>query len=120
MTENLKNFSGFWQGLQQLVESQKLVIDRPKGLNHPVHTEIRYPFDYGYLEGTLSPDGAGIDVWVGSGNPINISGILVTLDLDKLDSEMKIILGCSKEELQLILDFSNSGSMQAIWIPKTE
>jgi inorganic pyrophosphatase len=45
----------------------EIVIDRPKGTVHPKYPEFAYQVDYGYLKDTSSMDGAGIDVWVGSG-----------------------------------------------------
>jgi inorganic pyrophosphatase len=56
----------FWEALDTLVSSSKLVIDRPKGTHHPRFPEIIYPVDYGYLENTTSMDGHGIDVWCGT------------------------------------------------------
>jgi hypothetical protein len=42
----------FWGSLDNLVLSHKLVIDRPKGSNHPDFRDSIYPLDYGFLEGT--------------------------------------------------------------------
>ena len=52
----------FWQNLQDLVNRSKIIIDRPKGSCHPKFPEAPpYPLDYGFLEGTTSMDGQGID-----------------------------------------------------------
>ncbi len=56
---------GFWRALETLAQSSALIIDRPKGSAHPRYPDMRYPLDYGYLAGTTSGDGAGIDVWDG-------------------------------------------------------
>lgn len=53
---------GFWQALDRLVAECETVIDRPKGTAHPRWPEFVYPLDYGYLRGTSSMDGGGIDV----------------------------------------------------------
>jgi|TARA_B100001245_G_scaffold55335_1_gene37491 inorganic pyrophosphatase len=100
--------------LQTIVDSSEIIIDRPKGSKHPRYDAYVYPMDYGYLEGTKSQDGSGIDVWVGSGDRRVISGILVIADALKKDSEIKILLGCSDEEAQTALDKSNRGEMTAI------
>jgi len=55
----------FWQALDLLVEEHELVIDRPAGSAHPRYLSFVYPLDYGYLKGTASSDGSGIDVWRG-------------------------------------------------------
>ncbi|MBE9475248.1 MAG: inorganic pyrophosphatase, partial [Chloroflexi bacterium] len=55
----------FWEHLERLIEESKIVVDRPKGTAHPQFPEMIYPLDYGYLKGTTSTDGGGLDVWVG-------------------------------------------------------
>lgn len=60
----------------------EIVIDRPKGTVHPKYLDLIYKADYGYLKNTLSMDGAGIDVWVGSGKK-EIDAIICTVDLMK-------------------------------------
>lgn len=56
----------FWTALDALVAQSRVVIDRPRGSAHPRYPHVVYPLDYGYLDGTSSMDGAGIDVWRGS------------------------------------------------------
>ena len=56
----------FWSVLERLVAESNLVIDRPKGTTHWRYPDYVYPMDYGYLEGTSSMDGDGIDVWIGT------------------------------------------------------
>lgn len=57
----------FWRALDSLVDNSEIVIDRPKGTAHPKYPDFIYKVDYGYLKNTSSMDGAGIDVWIGSG-----------------------------------------------------
>ena len=95
--------SEFWLALDQLVATSNLIVDRPKGSPHPRYPSFRYPMDYGYLQGTRSPDGDGIDAWIGSFNDASVTGIIVTVDLDKRDAEFKLLLGCTAEEAQLAL-----------------
>lgn len=102
----------FWQALAQLVAESEIVIDRPKGSAHPRYPDMIYPLDYGYLQGTNSGDGDGIDIWRGSARPATaahqISGIVLTVDLLKRDSEIKILLDCTEDEQELILKHHNS------------
>lgn len=102
--------------LKEIVETSKIVVDRPRGSVHPRYADFVYPLDYGYLEGTRSQDGSGIDVWLGSGTRTNITGILVVADTQKKDSEIKVLLGCDKDEMTQILDETNRGDMAAILI----
>ncbi|MEN6480839.1 MAG: inorganic pyrophosphatase [Anaerolineaceae bacterium] len=108
----------FWEKLENLIAASNPVIDRPKDTAHPRYPDLIYPLDYGFLEDTTSPDGAGIDVWVGSLPERRLKGIICTVDLNKRDSEIKIILGCTDDEIAMILKMLNDGSMGGIWIPK--
>lgn len=108
----------FWETLQKLVDAHSVYIDRPKGSAHPRYAEYTYPFDYGFLEGTTSGDGSGIDVWLGSREEKDIVGVIVVVDLVKKDSEIKVLLGCSDEDMDIILACHKRGSMNAILIKK--
>jgi inorganic pyrophosphatase len=107
----------FWASLDALVASATLIIDRPCGSAHPRFPAFLYPLDYGYLEGTSACDGGGIDVWVGSLQPREVVGVLACADLAKRDAEIKILLGCSREEALLALRTHNTGPQGAtlIW-----
>ena len=87
----------FWNALDELVNKSEIVIDRPKGSAHPKYPDFIYRVDYGYLRDTSSMDGAGIDVWVGSGDK-KIDAIMCIVDLKKRDSEIKLLIGCTEEE----------------------
>ncbi len=88
---------GFWNALDELVNTSEIVIDRPKGSAHPRFPDFIYRVDYGYLKNTASMDGAGIDVWVGSDGK-KIDAVMCIVDLMKRDSEIKILIGCTEEE----------------------
>ncbi|MDE7296795.1 MAG: inorganic pyrophosphatase [Clostridia bacterium] len=96
----------FWVLLDNMVEESQIVIDRPKGSHHPRYPQCIYEVDYGYLQNTTSMDGAGIDVWVGTGDK-KVVGIVCTVDLMKRDSEIKILIGCNEEEIAYIEKFHN-------------
>jgi inorganic pyrophosphatase len=106
----------FWDRLKTLINTQSIVIDRPRGTAHPRYPNLIYPFDYGYLEGTTGGDGQDIDVWVGSGDQSSLTGIVCTVDSIKLDAEIKLLLGCSRAEADRILQVHNSGPQSAILI----
>ncbi len=96
----------FWKALDELVSNSEIVIDRPKGSAHPRFPSFIYKVDYGYLKKTASMDGAGIDVWVGSGDK-KIDAIICIVDLMKRDSEIKILIGCTEEEKQEVYKTHN-------------
>ena len=109
----------FWTAVDDLIATSTLIIDRPKGSRHPKVKEAVYPIDYGYLEGTTAADGEGIDVWVGSMRPPVVTGVVCTVDQTKRDTEVKLLLGCTREEEKTILTFLNLGNMAAVllWRP---
>lgn len=110
--------SSFWTSLDHPLASHQTIIDRPKGSSHPRYPEDIYPLDYGHLEGTLGNDGSGIDIWVGTAEARVISAIIVTVDLQKRDSEIKILFGCTKEETATVLARHNSGMQSAILVER--
>lgn len=112
----------FWQEMNQLVITSSITIDRPKGTSHPRYADVIYPFDYGYLENTTASDGGGIDVWIGSlkiskhakGSEL-LTGILCTFDRLKRDAEIKFLIRCTKEDVELIRNFHSE--MHTLFIP---
>lgn len=98
--------SEFWKAIDELVDHSEIVIDRPKGTTHPKYPDIIYQVDYGYLKDTSSMDGAGIDVWVGSGEQ-KVDAVMCTVDLMKRDSEIKILIGCTEEEKDIVYKTHN-------------
>lgn len=97
----------FWKALDRLVSESEIVIDRPKGSTHPRYTDIVYSVDYGYLKGTSSADGDGIDIWRGTDAGQKIDAIICIVDLFKKDSEIKILIGCTETEKSVIYAFHN-------------
>ena len=87
----------FWQALDTLLAHSPIVIDRPKGS----------ALDYGYLEGTLSMDGEGVDLWVGSREPRVVDAVLCVVDMPKGETEIKLLCGCTEEEKQMAYQFQN-------------
>ena len=47
-----------------LGETVRVIVDRPLGSTRPKWKDIRYPVNYGYVEGVLAPDGEGQDVYI--------------------------------------------------------
>ena len=112
--------------MARLLLTHSLVIDRPRGSSHPRYPRLIYPLDYGYLENTTSSDGGGIDVWLGSLNQVKdkdgaktLTGILCTFDTLKRDMEIKLLLGCTHEDLQVIQKFHGE-IMYTLYIPNPE
>ncbi len=103
----------FWTILDHLLASHEIVIDRPKGSHHPRFPEMIYPIDYGYLKGTSSGDGNEIDIFRGSQGENRLVAVICTVDTTKKDTEMKLIIGCTDEEIAIIERFFNSKAFGA-------
>lgn len=105
----------FWQTLTELSATNPIVVDRPKGTAHPSYSKLNYPLDYGFLENTSAGDGDGIDVWIGSLDQKTLTGILCTFDKLKHDAEIKLLIGCSRQDVETIQGFNNA--MPMLYIP---
>lgn len=97
----------FWKAVDTIVLSGKIVIERPKGSAHPRFPALRYELDYGYIENTASMDGEGIDVWRGSLPLASVNAVICIVDLLKRDSEIKLLIGCTEEEMNTVYAFHN-------------
>lgn len=110
----------FWKYWDELIKSSDIVIDRPKGSPHPKYDDFIYPLDYGYLEGTLSMDQGGIDIWCGSAEKKEINALIFTIDMHKKDAEAKILYACTKEEIDIVYSAMNDESMRGCLILREE
>ena len=110
----------FWDALDEIVEKHRIVIDRPEGSPHPRFPDSIYPLDYGYLDGTSGGDGSGIDVWRGSNNQKTVVGTIITIDLLKSDKEVKILVGCTDEEVEIVLRYLNSYTQSGILVKRED
>jgi inorganic pyrophosphatase len=118
----MKPDTSFWHAMSELLITNPVIIDRPKGSTHPRYGEAIYPLDYGYLENTTSSDGGGIDVWLGSLNSVvedlgarTLTGILCTFDTLKRDAEIKLLIGCTEKDIQIIREFHKE--MHTLYVP---
>jgi inorganic pyrophosphatase len=112
--------ANFWARLDQLVAASEVCIDRPAGTAHPRYPEFLYPLDYGYLEDTAAMDGGGIDVWRCSLPDGRVVGVICTVNLDKRDSEIKVLLGCTPDEIDLAVATHNTGMQAGLLITRPD
>ena len=106
----------FWQVMSELSATKPITLDRRRGSAHPRYPDLTYPLNYGYLEDTFASDGGGIDVWIGSKEDNKtLTGILCTFDTLKRDAEIKLLIGCTLEDVETIRKFSSY--MATLFIP---
>ncbi len=106
MKTTSESFRPDWEGWEEIILERGFTLDRPKGSVHPVHPEIVYPIDYGYVNETQGGDGEELDIFVGSADN-GLVAVILTTDRRKRDRECKLILNCSPEEIYLINGFIN-------------
>ena len=113
--------SEFWQAMERLIAESEIVIERARGTRHPEHPQIVYPLDYGCLKGTSSSDGEEIDLFLGSESSRRLNGAFVTVDLEKRDCEIKLLIGCTADEIRTVDHFFNDyASMKGLLLLRKE
>ena len=107
----------FWADVDRLVQQHQVMVDRVANSAHPSSPQHLYPLDYGYLEGTRSNDGEGVDVWVGTLPVRQVMGVVCTVDGLKGEMEVKLLLGCTPADIATIHDFFSRLQMGCrIWL----
>jgi len=99
-------FRPSWEAWERVIFKNGITLDRLQGSVHPIHEDIIYPLDYGYVNGTMGTDGEQLDIFVGSRINGLIAAILTT-DFQKGDRECKLIFNCTPEEVYLVNGFIN-------------
>jgi inorganic pyrophosphatase len=74
-----------------------MVIDRPLGSRHPRDPDLVYEVNYGYVPGTLAPDGHPIDAYVlGADGALDaVDGTVVAVIRRRDDVEDKLVVAVS-------------------------
>jgi inorganic pyrophosphatase len=77
-----------------LGEIVKVIVDRPLGSYHPVHKELYYPINYGYIEGIFSFDKEEQDAYIlGVDEPIEeFTGVVIAIVHRLNDNEDKWVV----------------------------
>lgn len=104
------NNAYFWQKVDTVFLSSHLNITRHKGESHPQFKNLVYPVEYGHLEDTGSGD--GISVYVGSKSRSEITAIVVAADILQKTIDVKMLVGCTEDEISEVLHFLNQTDYQ--------
>lgn len=72
----------------------KVIIDRPLGSRHPKYRDTVYPINYGYIEGTIAPDGEEQDAYVLGVNTAlkEFTGKVIAIIHRNDDTEDKLVI----------------------------
>ena len=107
-----ENNAYFWQKLDTLYLSSGYQITRKKGEGHPRFQNLIYPVDYGYINDTKSFGKDGVSIYAGSGNRYEISALVVAADILIKELDVKVLVGCTEEEVDQGLRFLNQTNYQ--------
>ena len=71
-----------------------IIIDRPLGSFHPKHPDLYYPINYGYIPGTVAPDGEEEDAYLlGVDEPVSVfTGRIIAKICREDDIEDKLVV----------------------------
>ena len=107
-----ENNAWFWQKVDTLYLSSGFRLTRKKGDVHPVFKNLIYPTDYGHVKDTKSVSGEGVSVYAGSLSRNTITALVVAADILAKELDVKILVGCTDEEVDQVLRFLNQTDYQ--------
>lgn len=96
--ESVFEIRGFYGSRDEKVHSPNrlvtVTVDRPLGSFHPVHKDIYYPINYGYIAGIMAPDGEEQDAYIlGMDKPVeSFTGKVIAVIHRKDDIEEKWVV----------------------------
>lgn len=92
-------------------EVVKVIIDRPLGSSHPVHRDMIYPINYGYVEGIFAFDKEEQDAYIlGVSEPIKeFTGVVIAIVVRHNDTESKWVVA------PIGMNFSKREISDMIW-----
>ncbi len=107
-----ENNAYFWQKVDSLFLSSGFRITRKKGDVHPVFKNLIYPLEYGHINDTKSVSGEGVSVYAGSLDRNHITALAVAADILSKELDVKVLVGCTEEEVEEVLRFLNQTDFQ--------
>ncbi len=107
-----ENNAFFWQKVDTLYLSSGFRQTRKKGDVHPVFKNLIYPTDYGHVADTKSVSGEGVSVYAGSLSRNVITALVVAADILAKELDVKVLVGCTDEEVDDVLRFLNQTDYQ--------
>ena len=108
----LLNNAFFWQKVDTIYSSSKLMVVYEKGKTHQKYKNLIYPLQYGYLLDFVDGKNLGIAVFKGSSKSNTVGALILAADVLKKDLEPKLLIGCTEEEEMDVLHFLNQTDLQ--------
>ncbi len=110
--ENYENNAFFWQKVDSLYLSGTRKIIKKKGEIHDTFKNLVYPLDYARIEDMKSVSGHGVAVYLGSENRNKVSALVVAADILEKELDVKVLAGCTEEEIEEVLRYLNQTEFQ--------
>lgn len=107
-----ENNAYFWQKVDTLFLSNDVKVTKKKGDVHDTFRNLVYPLDYGRIEDLASVSGKGVGVYLGSGNRHQVTALAVAADILAKELDVKILAGCTEEEVSQVLHYLNQTDFQ--------
>jgi inorganic pyrophosphatase len=109
---NYENNAFFWQKVDSLYLSGSRRLIKKKGEQHDTYKNLVYPLDYARIEDMKSVSDHGVAVYLGSDNRNKVSGLIVAADILEKELDVKVLAGCTDEEIEDVLRYLNQTEFQ--------
>ncbi len=110
--KNYENNAFFWQKVDTLYLSGTRKVFKKKGEVHDTFKNLVYPLDYARIEDMKSVSGHGVAVYLGSENRNKVSALVVAADILEKELDVKVLAGCTEEEIEEVLRYLNQTDFQ--------
>lgn len=98
--------------VETLLLSSRLNLTKKRGEMHSKFKNLIYPTDYGHLSDTRSSSEEGVSVYAGSGDRNHITALVIAADILTKELDVKMLIGCTDEETDMVLRFLNQTDYQ--------
>ncbi len=110
--KNYENNAFFWQKVDTLYLSGTRKVIKKKGEVHDTFKNLVYPLDYARIEDMKSVSGHGVAVYLGSENRNKVSALVIAADILEKELDVKVLAGCTEEEIEEVLRYLNQTDFQ--------
>ncbi len=107
-----ENSAFFWQKLDTLYLSSGYQLVKRKGEVHDKFKNLVYPLDYGRVDDLSGSGSKGNAVYLGSLNRNKVSGLIIAVDILAKELDVKVLAGCTDEEIESVLRYLNQTDFQ--------
>lgn len=108
----IENNAYFWQKVDTLYLSGNRNLIKKKGEHHDEFQNLVFPVDYARIEDMKSVSGHGVAVYMGSENRNKVSALVVAADILAKELDVKVLAGCTEEEIEDVLRYLNQTDFQ--------